>query len=209
MAAVVVGTLVLAFSLPYYWPPGTRLVSPSYVFGFNNKIAIACVLAGLGVITLLKAAWRTDARPAPISWDFSARAPRALHLFAGMAAWYLVVTAAIYFLIARPDGYYKLDWESSHFIWRLKLMDIYSLQPYADFKSEYGPALVYLPFWTFRFLRPLHVTHEASYYALHFVLNLLGLFCIYIFISHAQAPLRWKSAAFVLLGLSAFAPRWA
>ncbi len=124
-----------------------------------------------------------------------------------MAAWYLVVTAAIYFLIARPDGYYKLDWESSHFIWRLKLMDIYSLQPYADFKSEYGPALVYLPFWTFRFLRPLHVTHEASYYALHFVLNLLGLFCIYIFISHAQAPLRWKSAAFVLLGLSAFAPQ--
>src|SRR4051794_27569884 len=47
--AVLVG-LYLVSVLPYSFPPHTRLVSPSYVFGFNNRVAI---LSFIGLTLLL------------------------------------------------------------------------------------------------------------------------------------------------------------
>jgi hypothetical protein len=208
-AAVVLGTLALVFIAPYYFPPTRRLVSPSYVFGFNNRVAIVSLAAGSIAMAALKAAKQTPAgSPVDKSKDVSLHISRGLVLaYLSVAACYLLLTAAIYFLIARPPGYYKLDWESSHFLWRLRLMDIYGLRPYSDFYVEYGPAFVYLPYWFHHTLQPFGISHEASYYILHSLLNLIGLFGLLILVAVWTIPIRFKIVAFSLLGLSAFTPQ--
>lgn len=200
-------TAYLVFVLPYSFPPHTRLVSASYVFGFNNRVAVfslAAVTLLLSVLELRSApllpSLFTDNRRAA-SWY---RNRTLIWLYFAAAVSYLIVTLVIYFAIAKSDGYYKLDWESSHFIWRTRLMMIYGLQPYRDFVAEYGPALMYLPEWSARLLHPFGVSVEAAYYILHYLLNLLGLAALLYLVDSFSIPLRAKRIAFILIALSAF-----
>ncbi len=200
-------TAYLVFVLPYSFPPHTRLVSPSYVFGFNNRLAIL----SLGVTTLLLAV--LELRSAPISLRLFTDHPRAtgwyrnrtlMWLYGAAALTYLAITLVIYFGIAKSDGYYKLDWESSQFLWRTRLMMTYGLQPYRDFVAEYGPALVYLPEWSGRLLQPFGISVEAAYYVLHYLLNLIGLAALLYLTDSFSISLRAKRTAFILVALSAF-----
>src|SRR4051812_46998502 len=152
---VAILTSYLIFLLPYSFPPRTRLVSPSYVFGFNNRMAILSLVA----VTLLLSVLEVMSAHSKIRSILAGRRGSLLHRdrsllwsYVGAALGYLAITLVIYFTVAKPDGYYKLDWESSHFLWRTRLMTLYGLQPYRDFVAEYGPALVYLPTWAARIL---------------------------------------------------------
>ena len=199
----------LLFVLPYSFPPSTRLVSASYLFGFNNKVAVFTFVA-----FLLFLSWIRQRLPAVPGSGVPGLAPgnaRHLHrtlllLYIGAAIWYLALTATIYFVVAKPDGYYKFDWESSQFLWHLKLMDIYGLRPYRDFVVEYGPALVYLPAWFYTALRPIGISPEASYYILHYFLNLIGLAALLYIVNSFAMPLRFKRVTFLLVAVSAFSP---
>lgn len=207
------GVLALAgfliFIAPYRFPPSQRLLSPSYVFGFNNRIAIVSLAAAVVALAVLRVWRRTDdeARLGML-WDCSWQQKQPLAVMcASLAGWYLLLTAAIYFLVAKGSGFYKLDWESSVFLWHLRLMDLYHLRPYVDFRAEYGPAFVYLPYWFHRAVQPFGISHEASYYALHYLLNVIGLLCLATFMAAAKASVRYKCVAFALLGISSFAPQ--
>jgi hypothetical protein len=208
------GVLALAgfliFVAPYQFPPTTPLLSPSYVFGFNNRIAILALAATVITLALLRSRrWAADRESRDgMLWDsfWQHRQPFVV-ICAALAGWYLLLTLAIYFLVAKGSGFYKLDWESSTFLWHLRLMDLYHLRPYIDFRVEYGPALVYLPYWFYRAVQPFGISHEPAYYALHYMLNVMGLLCLAAFMAAAKAPVRYKRVAFALLGISAFAPQ--
>src|SRR5262245_2601938 len=43
----------VVFQLPFRFPPQQRLWSLSYIFGFNNQVAMFAMAALLGVVTLL------------------------------------------------------------------------------------------------------------------------------------------------------------
>jgi hypothetical protein len=196
----------LLFVLPYAFPPPARprLVSPSYEFGFNNKVAVV----SLAAFVLIQSLWQRISGSGLFCGAFPERKQRLDRTLVGLyftaALWYLVLTATMYFAVAKPDGYYKLDWESSHFIWHVRMMDSYGLKPYRDFVMEYGPAFMYLPAWGYAALRPFGISLDGSYYTVHYLLNLLGLAAlVYLVNSLAIAP-RYKKVAFALVAVSAF-----
>src|SRR5207302_10389776 len=168
----------------YVFPPTsrTRLVSTSYVFGFNNKIAIL----GFISVLLLLSLFQTDPGLrflTNLRRDNTRHPNRTLLLiWAGSGLWYLILTVTIYLVVAKPDGFYKLDWESSHFMWHTRMMYLYGLRPYVDFVSNYGPAFAYLPLWSYAALRPFGISLEGSYYVLHYFMNLVGLAALLYFV---------------------------
>ena len=199
----------LLFSLPFRFPPSTRLESDSYAFGFNNAVAIAGLIALLVLATWLRMQiGRSGGDETPI---FSADHLRGAEghipyrIYWSMAFLYGLLTVAA-FVTARGARFYGIDWESSHFLWRLKLMELYALRPYVDFHFEYGPALIYLPSYFHRLLAPFGVSFEASYYAFHYLVNLLGLYCVFALLNRALMPSMCRTIAFALVGLASFAP---
>src|SRR6266851_1509933 len=58
------------FRLPFRFPPAGKIVSPSLVFGFNNAVAITCVVILIGFVTLFQL-WRRSrapGHPVPVQW---------------------------------------------------------------------------------------------------------------------------------------------
>ena len=157
----------------------------------------------IGVLTLYRLY-----RPRPLAQlFFCANQPVVIArgLVWGLAAAYLLFTSIIYF-IANSANWFGLDWESSHFLWRLKLTEVYGMRPYFDYQFEYGPALAYAPILAHALFSPLGTHHELSYYAAHYVLNVAGLLCIVYILNRACVPLPLKSVAFIALGLASFLP---
>src|SRR5262245_45972354 len=50
------------FRLPFRFPPGHRLWSTSYAFGFNNTVAVVALAVLLGLVAVLLGAGRRHSR---------------------------------------------------------------------------------------------------------------------------------------------------
>ncbi len=199
----------LLFVLPYSFPLQVRIVSPSYAFGFNNKVGILSFVCFVLMLSAAQAWLQRSARRAPayIPIDEIRPFPRSLIvLFSGFCMWYVALTAIFYLVVAKSSGYYKIDFEASHFLWRLKLMAAYGLRPYRDFVSEHGPAFVYGPAWVYSALRPFAVTTEGAYYIFDCVLNLCGLAVLAHIVNSLAMSTRSKLIAFSLIAIPAFSP---
>src|ERR1035437_4037727 len=131
------------FILPFYFPPSRRFVSPSYEFGFNNAVAILAIGALLIVATGVLWFWLISGRGKETADQVasliscgrpSSRMPR--RVFVAAALSYLGVTMLLYYLAKMASGY-GIEWESAHFLYRLRLMEFYGLRPYLDFHFEY------------------------------------------------------------------------
>lgn len=196
------------FLLPFHFPPSKKLMSLSYAFGFNNAAAVLAIgmllLAAIALLLWLitrreqlaqeVVSLLTSSSPSP-------GMPRKLFVIVALA--YAAVTALLYFW-AKAVPRYTIDWEASHFLYRLRLMEFYGLRPYLDFHFEYGPALIYLPFWVHKLTAPLNVSLDASYYACYFLLNLLGLTALFVGLNGAGIPQNRKIVAFLLLAISSY-----
>ena len=208
VAAFAVATYVAVFRLPFLFPPGQLLVSPSYAFGFNNSVAVLALTALLLVATLARLL-RRDGRAAEPGLGFpdgaATRSQPGPALFAAMASVYAVLTAAMY-AYARNAATPWITWESRHFLHRIKLIETYGLRPYAEVQVEYGPALMYPPMYLHRVFAPLGVSVEGAYFLSHLMLNVVGLWCLWYLARNATAPARAKASAFVIVGLAGFAP---
>ena len=194
------------FRLPFRFPPSRRMVSPSYVFGFNNAVAILAMAVLLGA-AILYCLWRgRDGCRPMIAFD-DVLGPRRLPswLFLAMATAYAGLTLTAYGYAQRGVSA-PLTWESRHFLHRIKLMEVYGLRPYVDFQAEYGPALMYPPVYLHHMLAPLGVTVEGAYFLCHLAMNLAGLWCLFYLLTHAAAPRHSKAVAFVVVGFAGFAP---
>lgn len=195
------------FWLPFFFPPRQLLVSASYAFGFNNSIAVLATAGLLGVAILYRLRRRSSAGDSVVGFtDAGALAPRlSPWVFAAMTGVYAVLTAAMY-VYSRRAATAPLTWESRHFLHRIKLVEIYGLNPYSDVHVEYGPALMYPPIYLHRLLAPLGVSTETAYFLCHLLLNVAGLWCLWYLLQHAVASSRLKAVTFVVIGLAGFAP---
>jgi hypothetical protein len=201
-------TYFAVFRLPLHFPPTRRLVSASYLFGFNNTVAILALAGLLGAAALYMRLRRVEGRSSLVRFpqDQEPGAP-------GTPAWWLAAMAALYAVLTGAAAWYAqqatvaaLAWESRHFLHRIKLLEIYGLRPYVDFQAEYGPALMYPPVYLHRLLEPLGVTREWAYFGCHWLMNVAGVACLYYLLRHAAAP-RWaKGVSFLLVGVAGFAP---
>lgn len=195
------------FQLPFWFPPGQRLWSASYAFGFNNGVAIVAFGSLLGLATLLYLA-RRGASVDPVI-DFSAETTSfswrtCRIIFATGALVYIGLTYLMYLYSVNFKPW--LMWETRHFLYRTWLMDVYGLRPYTDFQAEYGPLLTYSPSYVYRLLRPLGTSHEQAYFVAHLLLNLAGLWCIYYLLSRARMSTWSRAVAFGVVALAGFAP---
>src|SRR5438270_11363844 len=86
----------LIFLAPYWFPPSRRLVSPSYAFGFNNRIAVLSLALIVFILALARAARRRmNGARAMGAWDSLTQDWRPLvRVFGALALWYLLLTTA-------------------------------------------------------------------------------------------------------------------
>lgn len=191
------------FWLPYRFPPKQQLVSPSYAFGFNNQVSIIAATLLIGAATLYRLT-RSHA-DSQLQFCRCERSCVSRVLVASILAVYLLFTIVIY-LWARSMDRYGFEWESSHFLWRLKLSEIYGLHPYRGYQYEYGPLLAYLPIWFHALLRPFGISDELSYYLLHWLLDAAGI-CSIVFVLNELTMRPWcRNVIFCALSAAAFLP---
>ena len=195
------------FRFPFWFPPRQRLWSLSYIFGFNNGVAILAMTALLGAVALLYVLRRRLTCESRIA--FSREQPLSggrmlLVTFAFLAVLYAGLTFAAYVYNEQCAPW--LMWETRHLLHRTWLMDLYGLRPYTEVSAEYGPILTYAPLYTYRLLKPMGASHEQAYFACHFSLNIAGLWCAYYVLSRAKMPARSRLAALALLGVAGFVP---
>ena len=199
------------FRLPLRFPPAGRIVSPSLVFGFNNAVAIACVVALVGLVTAFHLWRRTRAsgQAAPPQLFAQGDLPRSGRIrwpvFALMTVAHGLLTVVMW-VYARTSNDWLIDFEASHFLWRLHLMELFGARPYLDFQHEYGPALLYVPILVHWLLAPAGTSLEAAYYLTHFACSVAGLGAILVLLDHAQIPRAKKEVAFCLLAAAALMP---
>src|SRR5499427_8108184 len=200
----------MIFRLPFRFPPTRKISSASVVFGFNNSVAIVSVVVLIVAATLFLL-WRGHARgqPASLPWFRVARTPAAERIrpgvFAVMVLAHTLLTL-IMWIKAQTSAPWLIDFEASHFLWRLQLMELFDARPYLDFQHEYGPALLYLPTFLHRALLPTGLSLEASYYLWYFVCSVLGVWMIVLLLNQAVLPRGRKEIAFCLLGAAGLVP---
>ena len=200
-------TYYTLFRLPFRFPPGQRLMSASYAFGFNNGIAIlgsAVLLALVALLYLLGGRFRTEL---PITFSAIQKAngwTTTKLAFAIGCFVYAGLTFALYRYYTQSAP--SLMWEPRHFLHRTWLMDIYGLRAYQDFSAEYGPILTYTPLWIYWLIKPLGASYEAAYFLCHLLLNIAGLWCAYYFLMRSVMPACGRTIAFIIIAVAGFAP---
>ena len=199
------------FRLPFRFPPSGPLVSPSLVFGFNNALAIAGVLVLIGPVTgfRLWRRFRSPDRSAPLQWfsPTEVAPPERIRIgvFALMLAAHAGLTALMW-VSTKTSSAWRIDFEASHFLWRLQLMERFGARPYLDFQHEYGPALLYVPAMVHRLLAPAGIGLDASYYLSYFAGSAVALWGIRVILDQANIPRPRKEIAFCLLAAAGLTP---
>ncbi len=191
------------FQLPFDFPPTERLVSPSYCFGFNNHVAVFSCIVLIGLGTLYRI--REENSAVRLCFSSSGLSKVSRRLLATALAVYLILTFAIY-CWARLHDSYGVDWEMSHFFWRLKLSEVYGLRPYRDYQYEYGPLLAYLPIWSQKLCALVNLSNNLTYYLLYWALDAAGLCGIAFILDHLEMPKRRKNVTFGALAAALFLP---
>jgi len=195
------------FQLPFRFPPTQRLWSLSYIFGFNNQVAMFALAALLGIVTLIYLLRRSGLCESHVAFH--------CEYFGGGSRWLIVafVVASLSYASLTFAAYVYsqqsapwLMWETRHFLQRLRLMDLYGVRAYTEISVEYGPVLAYGPLEIYRLLKPFGISHEQAYFACYLLLNLAGLWCIYYVLSRAKMPLAGKLVAFSVLAVAGFTP---
>lgn len=142
----VVVSLLAIFALPAFVPVPVS-ASPSYLVGFNNRVALIACLVSL----LVGCFWVRGVRVPPAE-DVS-QAEDAAQAGPGVRTlvWGLAVTALLcgaMYVLARPGG---VD-EAPYLLTRLRLLEA-GQRPYVDFEFLYGPMLLYVPLAIDRVMR--------------------------------------------------------
>lgn len=197
------------FVLPYRFPPTGYFVSPSLVFGFNNTVAIGGVLALIGAATVFRLWVGRAVRSASVRWFSTGSGeppPRIRRTVLGFMIAAHATLVALMWVVAKTSSTWWLDFEASHFLWRLQLMTLFGARPYVDFQHEYGPALLYGPLFLYRVLAPLGVTLEAAYYLSYLCASALALLAILVILDAADIPRAPKEVAFCLLAAAGLTP---
>lgn len=193
--------LAMVFWIPWHVGGLSPVAGQSYEFGFNNRFA--CI--ALGVLLLAYTAVRIWLLAPASQQNFLACLeiePRILPNFREARTEYLVL-----FLTGILVFCGHLWWNSflilpywggelAYFLSRLDLVSM-GLQPHADFRFNYGPALLYLPYWLSTFSGGELAIEDAYawFLAASFV---LGLIMVFVFLRCLQIPKRFRPLVLLL-----------
>ncbi len=195
------------FRFPFWFPPRQRLWSLSYIFGFNNGVAILAMTVLLGVVTLLYLLRRRESCEPSVAFPCERALcgeRMSIVVFVFVALLYAGLTFAAYVYDVHSAPW--LMWETRHLLHGMWLMDVYGLRPYTEIFAAYGPILTYAPLYMYWLLKPLGASHELAYFVCHLLLNLTGLWCAFYVLSRATMPATLRLVAFGILALAGFAP---
>ncbi len=173
LVCAAVATVVLLVVVPYH-VAGTPNYSVSYLFGFNNHVAIA-ILALFGLFVALVCPDLRFGEPREYKGKPITRTTlrRALLLT-------LLVSGILYVITRRLGGF---D-ESAYLIDRLNLL-LDGHQPNRDFEYAYGMSLLYAPAFL---VRAFHLPVGDAYGWFWIALSLFGTWLLYKSISWIEAP---------------------
>jgi hypothetical protein len=207
----VVVAYYIIFRLPFRFPSTRKISSSSIVFGFNNSVAIAGVVVLVAVATLFLLWRRGEGRgQRTLIARFRVEpTPRAERIRPGVFALMTLAHAGLTLVMwvkAQTSATWLIDFEASHFLWRIQLMELFGARPYLDFQHEYGPALLYLPMFVHRVLLPTGLSVEAAYYLSYLACCALGLWMILLLLNQAVMPRSEKEIAFCLLSAAGLVP---
>ncbi|HEY0309509.1 MAG TPA: hypothetical protein VGB94_15200 [Acidobacteriaceae bacterium] len=182
--------MVLAV-LAVFWLPSLVPVTPSasvsYIYGFNNHVALLALL----LVIAIGAIWTRGLNLMPIksdsAKDFSAR-PLWIVLF-------LTLLLCEFF-----SAFYHGGQETGYFINRIQLLAA-GHRPYLDFEFIYGPLLIYPPLWIARLFHVSVARGFFIYWTLNWFIGICQIYWIIRWIGFAE---RRRLQAFIFLSLCCF-----
>ncbi len=171
--------------------------SDSYIFGFNNKIAILSITAFIFIyyfIVFNKSSscqiFTDDNKGIAVNtWVYMTSA----FLLSG----YIVM---LYFLVGK-------DWygEGIYFIRRIDMI-LMGKNPYIDFEYAYGPALIYIPVYFHLIMSKAGFSVKSSYYIVFIITIFLSLGCLAYIIRCFNISAKYKNIIFAVFALSSWNP---
>jgi hypothetical protein len=169
------------FRLPYLFPVSPS-VSVSYVYQYNNHVAVLIFLAGaIGLSLLIR---DRSFRPAP-------RDSRVSAISAFIAGALCVALGLFYNWLSSPNG---LQGENIYFYGRLTQLAA-GKTIYRGFEFAYGPLWLYLPFWTGKLLH-LSLIHG---YTLFWLLSwAVGIWILYRIVNAIEIRCPYRTAIFFI-----------
>jgi hypothetical protein len=170
------------FRLPYYFPVSSSL-SASYVFQYNNRVAVLVFLAGAAAFAILFRG---------LSLQPATRDSRVSRVSALFAAVFCVGLGLLYWWISSPEG---IHGDVPYFYSRLCELAA-GKTIYRDFEFVYGPLLLYLPLWTGRLF---HLSLIHGYVLFWLVDWAVGIWILYGLVNAIEIPSPYRTAVFFLL----------
>lgn len=189
LPAVCAVTLAMLLWLPYRFAVAPS-VSDSYLFGFNNHVALVLILGFAVAIAFCLRSWTF----APVRESPGFRLPGTF--LYGSLGLMLLVSGALCIPVIRLGGIE----ESIYLVDRVKLV-LEGHRPGADFEFAYGPLLLYGPAWLTRLPG---LSAAAAYGLFWIVLNLSGVAMLYATLQGIDVPFRFRRAAFLFFLVVAF-----
>lgn len=188
------------FQLPFGFAATVPVVSDSYIFGFNNRVAVLSTVGIVAVLTLLRRYLKiADWLVLPLFGEKTASSqPLDRRWLVGFVLASTLATLAVYLFV--HDGYFG---ESGYILKRMDLLLHYGRLPYKDFEFAYGPALLYLPAGFASALAGVGLALRPSYYLFFALTNALCLAALFFVVDQADIAKKHKALIFALVALAA------
>jgi hypothetical protein len=190
--AAFVGVFAVAFfRLPYYFTVSPS-VSASYVFQYNNRVAVLIFLAGAAAFAVLFRG---------LSLKPAMKDSRVSRITALVAVAFCVAFGLLFYWISIPDG---LTGESAYFYSRLSQLAT-GKTIYRNFEFAYGPLWLYLPFWTSKLF---HLSLIHGYILFWLLTWAAGIWILFRLVNAIEIPSPYRTAIFILFVLDIAQPLW-
>ena len=189
--AAIITAAIGVFWLPWHCPSSLPVPGESYAFGFNNKVGILA----LGAAIFMGIAARLVCERPQVSQEWLNRRPLLFPTWEEGKSEYaiLAIWNVVWVLILLWWGSFLVDpaWcESRQHYYDLNLMALGQV-PYRDFMYNYGPAMLYLPFWLST-LTGGWFSFEQGYLTILILFTLLGFVAVFLFIRSLAIPARQR-----------------
>ena len=170
------------FRLPYYFPVSPS-ASASYVYQYNNRVAVLIFVAGAAAFAILFRG---------LSLQPATRDSRVSRISALLAAVFCVGLGLLCWWLSSPEGIHA---DVPYFYSRLCQLAA-GKTIYRDFEFVYGPLLLYLPLWTGKLF---HLNLIHGYFLFWLVDWAAGIWILYRLVNAIEIPSPYRTAVFFLL----------
>ena len=169
------------FRLPYDFPVSPS-VSASYVYQYNNRVAVLIFLVGAAVFAVFFRG---------LSLQPATRDSRVSRIRAFIAAAFCVALALFFWWLSIPDG---INNDASYFQVRLAQLAA-GRTIYRDFEFAYGPLWLYLPYWTGKLF---HLSLINGYLLFWMIAWVVGIWILYRLVNAIDIPSPYRTAIFLV-----------